>query len=79
MCSQYQTHSVLGAPKPIILPNGAFSVIDNHRKLSKLPERKNMDYSLFDLDGKGFINTFPGFHVSGIPIQEISGPDYFDR
>ncbi|KAK4693659.1 hypothetical protein P7C71_g3783, partial [Lecanoromycetidae sp. Uapishka_2] len=55
-----------GAPKPIILPNGAFSVIDNQRRLSKLEGRRNMDYSLFDLGGKGFINTFPGFHVGGM-------------
>lgn len=59
------TSGFTGAPKPIIIPSGAFSVTDNQRRLSKLEGRKNMDYSLFDVQGKGFINTFPGFHVGG--------------
>ena len=65
------------APKPIILPNGAFNVIDNQRRLSKLEGRKNMDYSLFDLQGKGFINTFPGFHVGGI-VAMTALPIWYD-
>ena len=61
--SSFKTDSRLGAPKPITLPNGAFS-IDNHRRLSKLEGRETIDYSLFDLDGKSFINTVLGFYVS---------------
>ena len=71
------TSGSTGAPKPIILPNGAFSVIDNQRRLSKLEGRKNMDYSLFDLQGKGFINTFPGFHVGGI-VAMTALPIWYD-
>lgn len=71
------TSGSTGAPKPIILPNGAFSVIDNQRRLSKLEGRKNMDYSLFDLEGKGFINTFPGFHVGGI-VAMTALPIWYD-
>lgn len=36
------TSGSTGAPKPIILPNGAFNVIDNQRRLSKLEGRKKM-------------------------------------
>lgn len=71
------TSGSTGAPKPIILPNGAFSVIDNQRRLSKLEGRKNMDYSLFDLQGSGFINTFPGFHVGGI-VAMTALPIWYD-
>ncbi|KAF6237313.1 hypothetical protein HO173_004782 [Letharia columbiana] len=71
------TSGSTGAPKPIILPNGAFNVIDNQHRLSKLEGRKNMDYSLFDLQGKGFINTFPGFHVGGI-VAMTALPIWYD-
>ena len=71
------TSGSTGAPKPIILPNGAFSVIDNQRRLSNLEGRKNMDYSLFDLQGKGFVNTFPGFHVGGI-VAMTALPIWYD-
>ncbi|CAF9939074.1 MAG: hypothetical protein ALECFALPRED_007972 [Alectoria fallacina] len=55
------TSGSTGAPKPIILPNGAFSVIDNQRRLSKLEGRKNMDYSLFDLQGQWSLTHYRAF------------------
>ncbi|KAK7885322.1 hypothetical protein LTR67_010500 [Exophiala xenobiotica] len=71
------TSGSTGAPKPIILPNGAFSVIDNQRKLSKIEGRRNMDYSLFDLAGNYFVNTFPGFHVGGM-VAMAALPLYYN-
>ncbi|KAI1621302.1 hypothetical protein EDD37DRAFT_581368, partial [Exophiala viscosa] len=71
------TSGSTGAPKPIVLPNGAFSVIDNQRKLSKIEGRQNMDYSLFDLDGNYFVNTFPGFHVGGM-VAMAALPIYYN-
>lgn len=53
------TSGSTGAPKPIIFPNGAFSVVDNQRRLSKLEGRKNMDYSLFRSSRKGIHQHLP--------------------
>jgi hypothetical protein len=60
-------NSTLGAPKPITLTNGVYTVWDNMRKIPQIAGRKNQDYSLFDFDGGGrFYSSFPAYHVSNM-------------
>lgn len=53
----------LGAPRPIVLTNWYFAAYDNHRKLSHIEGRPNVDYASFDMNGDRYYNTFPPFHV----------------
>ncbi|KAI9874581.1 MAG: hypothetical protein M1830_009591 [Pleopsidium flavum] len=60
------TSGSTGAPKPIVLNHGLFSVLDNHRNIPKIQGRKNQDYSLFNFEGGGrFYSSYPPFHSAG--------------
>ncbi|KAK5024923.1 hypothetical protein LTS07_008301 [Exophiala sideris] len=61
------TSGSTGAPKPITLTNGNWAVVDNLRKIPKLPGRKNQDWSLFSFEDRDFfISSFPPFHATGM-------------
>ncbi|KAI1619274.1 hypothetical protein EDD37DRAFT_217483 [Exophiala viscosa] len=61
------TSGSTGAPKPITLTNGNWAVVDNLRKIPKIPGRKNQDWSLFSFEDRDlFISSFPPFHATGM-------------
>ncbi|KAH8885303.1 acetyl-CoA synthetase-like protein [Thozetella sp. PMI_491] len=55
-----------GLPKPIVMTNGTFAVLDNEKTLPGVEGRIRRDYSIWDFEGGGkFFTPMPFFHLSG--------------
>ncbi|KAL8724623.1 MAG: hypothetical protein Q9181_006744 [Wetmoreana brouardii] len=60
-----------GTPEPIQMTHGAFSILDRERLLPRIPNRQNVDFSIWDFNNRPanrvsrFYTPFPFFHLSG--------------
>lgn len=56
-----------GLPKPVIMTNGSFAVVDNDRNFPSVPDRRNHDLTVWDFpetDARIY-EPFPPFHLAG--------------
>lgn len=56
-----------GLPKPVVMTNGSFAVIDNDRNFPSVPGRRNHDLTVWDFSGADarLYEPFPPFHLAG--------------
>lgn len=66
-----------GLPKPVVMTNGSFTIMDNDRNFPTVPGRKNHDLTIWDFDGTPgrIYEPFPPFHLAGF-FNKIMMPLY---